>query len=86
MEVVIRAEQTAKHKPHKLQPITAANNPDAQLRIPTAAELLGRGVSTVYKLAQSDPTFPKLIKNGKRCTRIRAGDLTAWLQAQVQGK
>jgi hypothetical protein len=35
-----------------------------------------------YRKAASDPTFPKLIKIGARCTRIRAGDLTSWLAAQ----
>lgn len=73
-----------KHGPHVAQPVEAADNPDALLRILTAALLMGCGQSTVYKHAANDPTFPKLIKLGTRCTRIRAGDLTAWLKAQAQ--
>lgn len=75
--------QTSPHTPHKPQPLDAAANPDALLKISTAGALAGRAVSTVYHLARTDPTFPKLIKHGTRCTRIRAGDLTDWLKAQV---
>jgi predicted DNA-binding transcriptional regulator AlpA len=71
-------------QPHKTQPLAVAQNPDALLTITTSAALIARGVSTLYALAAKDPTFPKLIKRGKRCTRIRAGDLTAWLKAQAQ--
>jgi predicted DNA-binding transcriptional regulator AlpA len=84
MEIVSNAQHTAKRvQPHKSQPVAVAQNPDALLTIPTSAALMGSGVSTVYALAAKDPTFPKLIKRGARCTRIRAGDLTAWLKAQA---
>jgi predicted DNA-binding transcriptional regulator AlpA len=76
---------TTKHSAHKLQPLAVAENPDALLQIKTAAALTGRGISSIYKLASTDPTFPKLIKRGVRCTRIRAGDLTQWLKAQANG-
>jgi len=65
------------------QPIEVTQNPDALLKISTASVIAGRGVSTIYLLARKDPTFPKLIKSGARCTRIRAGDLTAWLKQQA---
>ena len=83
MEVVTSTKQKAKHLPHVIQPVDAASNPDALLKIPTVASLGGIGVSTVYHLARTDPTFPKLIKRGTRCTRIRAGDFTVWLKAQA---
>jgi len=83
MHLVSEPKQRAKHSPHVQQPIDAASNPDALLKITTAATLTGGGISTVYHRARTDPTFPKLIKLGARCTRIRAGDLTAWLKAQA---
>lgn len=83
MTVQNLTRQTSPHTPHKPQPLEAASNPDALLKISTAGALAGIGVSTVYHRARTDPTFPKLIKHGTRCTRIRAGDLTAWLKAQA---
>lgn len=83
MHLVTEPNQKAKHSPHVIQPVAAADNPDALLKITTAATLAGIGTSTVYHRARTDPTFPKLIKHGTRCTRIRAGDLTAWLKAQA---
>jgi predicted DNA-binding transcriptional regulator AlpA len=65
------------------QPLHAAQIADALLTLKTAGAVAGLSASTVYRKAASDPTFPKLIRMGKRCTRIRAGDLTAWLAAQV---
>ena len=85
MKIVSEPKQPekVKHKPHVPQPIEAADNPDALLRITTAAALIGGGHSSVYNRAANDPTFPALIKLGARCTRIRAGDLTDWLKAQA---
>lgn len=84
MEIQRNSQSTAKRvQPHKTQPVAVAQNPDALLTVATSAALIGAGVSTVYALAAKDPTFPKLIKRGARCTRIRAGDLTAWLKAQA---
>lgn len=71
-----------KHAPHKLQPVSAAENPDALLQINTVSALAGLGRSTIYRLVSEDK-FPQPIKRGLRCTRFRAGDVTAWLKAQV---
>ena len=65
------------------QPLHVAQLADALLRMKTAEQIAGMSVATLYRKAGSDPTFPKLIKIGARCTRIRAGELTAWLAAQV---
>ena len=65
------------------QPLHAAQIADALLKIKTAAVLVDVSEATIYRRAATDPTFPKLVKLGKRCTRIRAGDLTAWMAAQV---
>lgn len=65
------------------QPLHAAQISDALLKMSTAAAVSGLSEASLYRKAASDPTFPKLVKLGKRCTRIRAGDLTAWLAAQA---
>lgn len=64
------------------QPLHAAQIADALLKLSTAVAISGMSEATLRRRATSDPTFPKLVKMGKRCTRIRAGDLTAWLSAQ----
>jgi prophage regulatory protein len=65
------------------QPLHAAQIADALLTMRTAAAVSGLSEATLYRKAARDPAFPKLVKLGARCTRIRAGDLTAWLAAQV---
>lgn len=65
------------------QPLQAAQIADALLTMRTAAAVAGLSESSLYRKAASDPTFPKFVRLGKRCTRVRAGDLTAWLAAQA---
>ncbi len=65
------------------QPLHVVQLDDALLKLSTASAVAGLSVPTLYRLAKSDPTFPKFIKMGQRCTRIRAGDLTAWLAARA---
>lgn len=71
-------------KKDRSQPLHAAQFADALLRMSTAAALSGMSESTLYRRVAADPTFPKLVKMGSRCTRIRAGDLTAWLKSKHQ--
>lgn len=65
------------------QPLNAAQIADSLLRMSTAAAVAGLSQATLYRKAKADPTFPRLVKLGQRCTRIRAGDLTDWLAAQA---
>lgn len=65
------------------QPLHAAQIADALLTLRTAAAVAGLSEATLYRKAKADPAFPRLIKMGQRCTRIRAGDLTAWLAAKA---
>jgi prophage regulatory protein len=65
------------------QPLHAAQIADALLKLKTVSAVTGMSEATIYRRAKSDPTFPRLVKLGRRCTRIRAGDLTAWLSAQA---
>lgn len=77
-------QATPDHAKHsKPQPLHAAQIADALLKMSTAAAVAGQSEATLYRKAKSDPTFPRLIKMGKRCTRIRAGDLMNWLRAQA---
>ena len=64
------------------QPLDAAQIADSLLKMRTASAVAGLSESTLYRMAKADPTFPRLVKLGARCTRIRAGDLIAWLAAQ----
>jgi prophage regulatory protein len=73
-----------KHAPHKPQPVAAAECDNALLQFATVSALAGIGRSTIYQKV-AEGTFPQPIKLGLRCTRFRAGDITAWLKAQVPG-
>ena len=64
------------------QPLDVVQIADALLTMRTASTVAGLSQCTLYRKAASDPTFPKLVRIGTRCTRIRAGDLTTWLSAQ----
>lgn len=66
------------------QPLQAAQIADALLTLRTASAVAGMSSATLYRRASTDPTFPRLIRLGTRCTRIRAGDLTAWLASKAE--
>ena len=70
------------HRPYR-QPLDAALIPDALLTIRTAGAVAGISPATIYRLANTDPLFPPLVKLGRRCTRIRAGALTSWLASKA---
>lgn len=74
---------TKRRGPTNPQPLQAAQIDDALLTIKTAVAVSGLSAATLYRKAATDPTFPKLVKMGPRCTRVRAGDLTAWLAKQA---
>jgi prophage regulatory protein len=64
------------------QPLQAAGIPDALLRISTVQAITGLSRSTIYaKVARRE--FPPPLRLGARCTRFRAGAITAWLAAQA---
>ncbi len=64
----------------KPQPLEAATLPQALLKVRTVAAITGLSPASIYrKLATG---FPQPIRMGARCTRWRAGDVTAWLAAQ----
>jgi len=65
------------------QPLTAINVPDALLTRVTVSALTGYSVSTLNRLAQRGELVP--VVRGVRNTRWRAGDVAAFLAAQVRG-
>lgn len=63
------------------QPLHAVQLADALLRIQTVADATGLSGATIYrKLKAGD--FPSPIRMGARCTRWKAADVRAWIQAQ----
>ncbi|MBK9361927.1 MAG: AlpA family phage regulatory protein [Rubrivivax sp.] len=80
-----QADKAAADKPKRggTQPLHAAQIADALLTMRTASAVAGTSEATLYRKAKTDPSFPRLVRLGARCTRIRAGDLTAWLAAQA---
>jgi predicted DNA-binding transcriptional regulator AlpA len=79
----IKPAQTDKPKRGGNQPLHAAQIADALLTLRTASAVAGLSEATLYRKAKTDPTFPTLVKMGKRCTRIRAGALTALLASKA---
>jgi len=62
------------------QPLEAANNPAALLRLDTVMALTGLGRSSVYaRIARNE--FPPPIRQGKRCSRWRAESVVQWLES-----
>jgi predicted DNA-binding transcriptional regulator AlpA len=53
--------------------------------VPTAAELCSTSRQNVYLLQKQDPTFPRIIKLGRRKSGIFYPDLLAWAEAKARG-
>jgi prophage regulatory protein len=81
MTVFTQFERT-KNRQRKQQPLHAAQIAEALLKLATVEALTGLSRSTIYaRLSRNE--FPQPIRLGTRCTRFRAGDVQAWLAAQV---
>ena len=67
------------------QPLDAVQLSDALLRVRTVSYATGLSVASLYrKLAAKE--FPEPVRLGKRCTRWKAADVRAWIQAQGGGQ
>jgi prophage regulatory protein len=64
------------------QTIQAVEIPDARLKIQTVINVTGISESSIRRKVASG-NFPVPIKDGTRCTRWRAGDVTDWLRGKV---
>ena len=63
------------------QPLEAASNPHALLKIGTVVALAGLSRATIYRLMKAGG-FIEPVRLSPRCIRFRAGDLTTWMSAQ----
>lgn len=72
--------KTQRRTQRQHQPLEAANNPNALLRLETVMAVTGMGRSTLYGKVASR-TFPQPLRFGSRCTRWKAADVTSWLKA-----
>jgi prophage regulatory protein len=84
MSAVIRSgpSPTTVTRSRSEQPLHAAQIHDALLKLPTVQALTGLGKTSIYELVKAGELRP--VKLGARCTRFRAGDVQAWLQAQAK--
>jgi prophage regulatory protein len=64
------------------QPLDAAQVAEALLRLRTVEAITGLSRSTIYAKLKAGE-FVEPVRIGARCTRFRAGDVQAWLAAQV---
>lgn len=64
------------------QPLHAAQIADALLKLQTVQALTGLGKTSIYERIKTGEFKP--VRLGARCTRFRAADIQAWLQAQGQ--
>ncbi len=64
------------------QPVSAINVPEALLKIETVTAVTGLSKTSIRrKVAQGK--FPAPVKDGKRCTRWVAGQVSNWLRAKA---
>lgn len=63
------------------QPLHAVQLADALLRIKTVADATGLSSASIYRKLKIGQ-FPAPIRMGARCTRWKAADVRAWIQAQ----
>jgi prophage regulatory protein len=61
------------------QTVAAAQIPEARLKIQTIVELTGLSESSIRRKVAAG-LMPAPIKDGTRCTRWVAADVTAWLR------
>lgn len=56
------------------------------IRPRAAAKYIGVGISTFWRFAKDDPTFPKPFKIGPQATVLMRADLDEWLRQKREGK
>lgn len=84
MSEVISSEgvKRLRSRARSIQPLHVIQLSEALLKIQTVEAATALSKSTIYtKMASGD--FPQAIRLGSRCTRWRAGDISAWLAAQA---
>jgi len=76
------SESVYKHE--KLQSPAVLSIPNAQLKMSTLVAITGRSRSTLYALI-SKGAFPTQVRDGRRCSRWLASDVSRWLEERAQG-
>lgn len=56
---------------------------EALVPVPVLAALTQQGTSTAWRKLASDPDYPKPIRLGNRCTRVRLGDIRAYIAGRA---
>lgn len=64
-----------------LQSVQSLHIPEALLKIQTVIEVTGLSESSIRRKV-TEGKFPKPIKDGTRCTRWVAGQVSNWLRAK----
>lgn len=80
-ETTATATQPRKTR-ESVQSLHAVQIADALLKIQTVITVTGLSESSIRRKVASG-NFPKPYKDGARCTRWVAGDVTNWLRAKV---
>lgn len=80
----MRFDKTAYRRELK-QPLNIIEIPDALLQKQTVVVLVGLSSATIDRKVKAK-NFPKPIKFGTRCSRFRAGDVSAWMRDQAAVK
>jgi len=65
-----------------VQSLEAVHIPDALLKIATVVAATGLSESTIRRKVAA-AQFPRPVKDGARCTRWVARDLSAWLRSKA---
>lgn len=73
-----------RHSRAQPQTLHALEIADALLKIKTVISVTGLSESSIRRKVASGH-FPQPVKDGARCTRWVAGQVTTWLRAKVQG-
>ena len=76
------SESVYKHE--KLQSPAVLSIPNAQLKMRTLVAITGRSRSTLYALIAKGE-FPAQIRDGRRCSRWIASEVSRWLDEHAQG-
>lgn len=56
---------------------------EARVSAKTFSVLLDVHLNTVWRRAKNDPTFPKPVRLGSRCTRFRVGDIRTFMNGDA---
>lgn len=63
----------------------AESSKQAMLRPAAASEHIGVSRTTLHRLSENDPTFPRKIVISRRCVGYRTDALDAWLATKEHG-